>query len=101
MLAGGVVVGDQMRCEPFRNIAAGMVEKREELLMAMARLALGYDRPVERVERREQGGGSMPIVVVGCPFDLAQARRQRRLGKFQRRIWLFSSTHKTSARSGD
>ena len=73
MLVGGVVVGDQMDVEIGRDVAVEMIKKGEELLMPMARLALRDDRAVEHVERGEQGGGAVSIVVVGDALDVAQA----------------------------
>ena len=50
----------------------------------MARLTLGDDRPVEHVERREQGGGAVSKVVVGHSFDVSQPHREHPLGALQR-----------------
>jgi len=35
-------------------------------LVAVARLALGDNRTMEHVERREQGGSAVTVIVVGC-----------------------------------
>jgi hypothetical protein len=45
MFVGGVVVRDQMDFEVGRHVAVEVIKEREKLLMAMARLALGDDRP--------------------------------------------------------
>jgi hypothetical protein len=42
-----------------------VTQEGEELLMTMARFALGDDRAVEHVEGGEQGGGAVTLVVVG------------------------------------
>src|SRR5216683_4429479 len=84
MLVSRVIVDDQMDLEISRNTVVEMVEKSEKLLVPMARFALSDDRTVEHVERRKQGGGAVPIIVVGYPFDIAEAHRQHRLGARQR-----------------
>jgi hypothetical protein len=47
------LVGDQMHREGGGKLAVEMVEKADELLMPVARLALGDDRAIEHVEGRE------------------------------------------------
>jgi len=83
MLVGAVVVGDQMDRKPERHIALEVIKKGAKFLVPMARLALGDDRTVEHVERREQRGRAMPIVVVGHAVDVAQPHRQHRLSTLQ------------------
>ncbi len=61
-----------------------MVEKAQELLMAVARFALGDHFAVEHVERRKQGGGAVAVIIVGHACDVAQSHRQQRLGALQR-----------------
>ena len=76
--------------------------------MSMTRLALRQDRAVAQIERGEQGGGAVTLVIMGDVLNIAQPDRQHRLGAFERldprlrggRLWLFSSTQKTSALSG-
>ena len=51
--------------------------------MPVAGLALGKDGSAGNVERGEQRGGSVPHVIVGDAFDIAQAHRQYRLGAVQ------------------
>src|SRR5215472_4983199 len=84
MLMGAVVVRDQMNLQPRRNAGVEMFEKAQKLLVAVARLALGDNRTMQHVERREQSGGAVAVIIVGYAFDVAQAHRQHRLGTFQR-----------------
>ena len=63
MLVGGVVVDDEMDVELGRHIGLDVTQEGEELLMTMARFALGEDRAVEHVEGGEQGGGAVTLVV--------------------------------------
>ncbi len=67
MLVGGVVISDQMDREPGRKVAVEVIKKGAKFLVAMARLALRDDRAIKHVERREQRGRAMPIVVVVTP----------------------------------
>ena len=60
-----------------------VLKKGQKLLMPMARLALRDDRPVEHIERGEQGGGTVSIVIVGHPFKVAQPDRQHWLGSLE------------------
>ena len=83
VLVGGVVVGDQMDFEFARDAAVEMIEKREELLVPMARLALRDDCTIEDVERRKQGSGAVSIVVVSDALDVAKPHRQHRLAALQ------------------
>ena len=86
MFMGGVVVRDQMDLELRRNVVVEVIKKREKLLVAMTRLTLGDDRPVEHVERREPGGGAVAKVVVGHSFEVSQPHREHRLGALQREL---------------
>ena len=58
MFVGGVIVGDQMDLKVGGNIAVRVVAKTQELLMAMAGLALGDDAAIEHIERRKQRGSA-------------------------------------------
>ena len=48
-----------------RDVALDRVEEAEELLVPVALHALADHRAVEHVERGEQGGGAVALVVVG------------------------------------
>ena len=52
--------------------------------MPVARFALAEHFAGGHVEGREQGGGSMPDIVVGDAFDIAQSHRQHRLSALKR-----------------
>ena len=66
--------------------------------MSVAGAALRDDRTVGDIESGEQRRRSMPIVVVGHPFDVADPQRQDRLATFQVAwICVFSSTQRTRA----
>jgi len=82
MLVGRVIVGDQVQLEIGADMAVEVVEKGEELLVPMARFALGDDRPVEDVERREQCRGAVPIVVVGYLSLLKTPKASKSLAIF-------------------
>jgi hypothetical protein len=79
VFVSGVVVNDQVHIEVGRNLCVDVAQKAQKLLVPMARLALGDDAAVGHVERRKQGRGAVPIVVVGDAFDIAEPHRQHRL----------------------
>ena len=54
VLVGSVVVDDEMDVELDRHIGLDVTQEGQELLMTMARFALGNDRAVEHVEGGEQ-----------------------------------------------
>jgi hypothetical protein len=64
MLVGGVVVEDDMDHLAGRHRALDGVEKTEELLVAVALHALADHRAIEQVQRREQRGRPVALVVV-------------------------------------
>jgi len=98
---GGVVVGDQMDHKSGRNVAVEVIKKGAKFQMPMERLALSDDRAVESVERREQRGRAVPVVIVGHALDVTQPHWQHRLSPLQSLNLLFSPTHSTKALSGE
>ena len=67
----------------------------------MAGIAAPDDLAGGGVESGEQAEGSGARVVVRAPLDLAWAHRQQGLRSIERlNLALFSSTHRTNARSG-
>src|SRR5450432_1125113 len=83
MLMRRVVVSDQVQFKVGRNISIEMLQKAQEFLMAMARLALGDDPAVDNVERREERGSAVAKVVVSHALDITESHRQHRLGALQ------------------
>jgi hypothetical protein len=67
MFVGGVIVHHQVHVEVGGDVAVQMLEKGQELLMAMAWFALGNHAAIEDVEGREERGGAMAEVVVSDP----------------------------------
>jgi hypothetical protein len=60
-----------------------VVEKAQEFLVAMTRLVLSDNRTVHDVERSKQGGGAVPVVIVGYPFNVSKPHPQHRLRALQ------------------
>jgi len=60
------------------------VQKPDELLMAMALHALANDLALKDIERREQGGDAMALVVMGYGASAPLLHRQTRLGAIKR-----------------
>src|SRR6185437_1963291 len=59
-------------------------EEAQELAMPMARHAFADHRTIEHVERREQGGGTVALVVMRHGAGAALLHRQARLGAIER-----------------
>jgi hypothetical protein len=72
VLVGAVVVDDQVDVEILRDGLLDLAEEAEELLVPVARPALGQHLPRGHVERREQGCGAVTDGVVGDALDLPQ-----------------------------
>jgi hypothetical protein len=56
MLESGAVVDDEMGVDLGRHVGLGVTQESEELLVPMARFALGDDRAVKHAEGGEQRG---------------------------------------------
>ena len=65
MFVSAVVVEDDMDGQSWINGGFEAVEETQELLMTVSRLTLPYDGSVQYVQRGEQGGSSMPLIVMG------------------------------------
>lgn len=79
VLVSGAVVADHMQ-HPARIGPGDLLEKAQELLMTMARVALVGDLPGGHLQSSEQGGGAVPDVVVGVLLDPARPDPTDRLG---------------------
>src|ERR1700756_5508337 len=62
MSVGGVVVHDAMDVELGWHSSFDLAQKRQELLMPMARLATGQHRAIEHIQRGKQRCGAMALV---------------------------------------
>ncbi len=83
-LVGGVVVDDQVEIQVLGRLAVDLVQEANELLVSVLPHALADDLAVEHVERREQGGGAVALVVVGHGAGSALLHRPARLGAVER-----------------
>ena len=84
VLVCGVIVDDQMHCTLGRSLAVDLVEEADELLMPVTAHALANDLAVEHVERGEQGGCPVPLIIMGHRTAAAALHRQPRLGAVER-----------------
>jgi len=84
MLVRAVVVDDEMDIEGVGHAGLNVAQEGEELLVAVARVALGQDFAGGDVQGGEQGGGAVPDIVVGDPLDIAESHRQHRLAALER-----------------
>jgi hypothetical protein len=64
VFVGAVVVAHQMQRDPGVDLG-DLFEKPQELLVSMPRVAGVDDFPGGDFQRGEQGGGAMPVVVIG------------------------------------
>jgi len=80
VLVGGIVVEDHVDNLAGRHGALDGVEEADELLMPVPLPAAADDRAVEDVERCEQGGRAVALVVVGHGATAARLDRHARLG---------------------
>src|ERR1700694_5215891 len=83
VFVGGVVVQDQVDRQVFGHLAVDGLEELQPLLMPVARHALPDHRAGQHVQSSEQGGGAVPLVVVGHRLAPPLDHRQRRLRAVQ------------------
>ena len=79
-----VVVEDQVHVQFRSDVPFDGVEEVAELAGAMPLLGLADDLAGPGVERGEEAGGAVALVVVGAPLDLAGSHRQQRRGAIER-----------------
>ncbi len=87
MLVHGVVIHDQMYCEPGRNWSVDLSQKAPVLWVAMTALARREPRAGGQVQRGEQRGGARANLMMGHAFDIAPAHRQQGLGADNQQIF--------------
>ena len=100
VLVGGVVVQDQMDLQVAGDLGVDGLEEDQELLVAVPGQALADHRAGQHVQRGEQGGGAVALVVVG--HRPGPARTIGSDAWVRSRAWIedFSSMHNTIAFSG-
>ena len=84
VLVGGVVVEDDVDQLAGRHGAFDGVQEADELLVAMALHALADDGAVEHVDRGEQVGGAVALVIEGHRPGFARFHGQARLAAIER-----------------
>ena len=90
-LVGGVVAGNQVHVQLGGHLGLDSIEKLAELQGPVAAVVLANHLTGPGVQSGEEGRGAVAHVIMGAPLGLVRSRAW---------IWDFSSTHKTSARSG-
>jgi len=84
MLVCGIVIEHRVDQLAGGHLTLDGIEKTDEFAVAMA-LHGAPDHPsVEHAEGGEQGGGDMPIVIVGHGLTASLLDRQTRLGAIER-----------------
>ena len=84
MLMGGVVIGDRVDQLPGRNRPLDSVEEANGLLVPVSLHAAADDRAIQDVQRGEQRGGAVPLVVMGHCAGASLLHRQPGLGAVER-----------------
>ena len=84
MLVGGVVVQDEVEFEVGIGLLLDSPQKTQELLMPVARQALMDHVTGDNVERREERGRAVTLVVVGHGSGPTLLERKARLCSVQR-----------------
>ena len=80
LLVGGIVVEHGLDRLVWRNGPLDGVEETDEFLMAVALHAAADDGAIEDIERGEERGGAVALVVVGHGGAASGLQRQARLG---------------------
>jgi hypothetical protein len=99
VLVGGVVVHHHMQL-PTRVCPGDQLEERQELLVAVPRVALVGDPPGGHLQRGKQRRGAVAGVVMGVPLGRPGASGRTGWVRSSAWIWDFSSRHSTTALSG-
>ena len=84
MLVGGIVVQDHKDDLAREDVALDRVQEADKFLMAVALHVLPRHRSVEHVQRREQRGGAVTLVIVRHRRAASLLHRQIRLSAIQR-----------------
>jgi len=83
-LVSAVVVADHVDVQRLRHRLVDRGQKLLELGRAVPAVQVADDGPVGDVERREQAGDAVALVVMGATLGHAGHHRQHRLGAVQR-----------------
>src|ERR1700687_4854649 len=83
MSVRGIVVQDQVNCQPTGRAALDALQKAQKLLVAMARHAAPQHLAVQYVESGEHRRGPMARVIVALPLRGSRTHGQNRLGTVQ------------------
>jgi len=71
-----IVVHNQMQRRPLRKLPIQPPQEAQKLLVTMPGHALADNSPIQDIQCREQGGGTMPLVVVGHGSTTSLFHRQ-------------------------
>src|SRR5258705_6526658 len=80
MLVSGIVVDDRMDGLSLGNLRVDLIEEADELLMSMVLHVAADDGAIENIERGEQCGGAVALVIVRHRPGATRLHRQPRLG---------------------
>src|SRR3546814_19164158 len=83
-LVRGVVVHDEMDVEVFGDRRFDLVQEATELLRAVAAIAFADDASGGDVQRCEQAGHAVALVIMSAALRLSWSHRQHRLAAVER-----------------
>jgi hypothetical protein len=84
VLMGGVIVDDQVQLAIRWRLRVDLLEESQPFLMAMPGLAAAQHGAIECIERGEQCGGAMALIIMGLGTVTTLAQGQAGLGANQR-----------------
>ncbi|SUD31412.1 Uncharacterised protein [Pseudomonas fluorescens] len=79
----GVIVDDQMQLKMLGRFAIDLFEKLQLLLMPVLTLDAADQASLKIIQCSKQGDGTVADVIVRLRTDMADSRRQTRLGALQ------------------
>ena len=84
VLVAAVIIEDDVDNLADRGLGLDRIQKADEFLMPVALHAAADDGAVKHAEGGEQGGGAVPLVVMGHGLAASRLDRQSGLGAVER-----------------
>ena len=84
VFVGGVIVDNHVDCLSLGDLCVDVVEEANEVLMSMTLHVAADDRSIENVERGEQRGRAIALVIMRHRAGAPRLHRQPRLGPVER-----------------
>ena len=97
VVVGPVIVQDQVEGLPWRRVSVDGAQELQQFLVTMTRITGADHGAVEHIERREQAGGAVALVVMRHGAASPLLHRQARLCPIQRldlRFFIHAQHHR-------